>query len=192
MTDFYRWSVMEHHIGAATAPGTLHKDAQDRLARLRLPRFTRIGLPDLCLRAGDMLGREIQLVPMKLPDQVTGMWLSTSKGADYIAFEKRAAPDHQAAVVRHEIAHVLCGHQSGPVIDLDAIRSLWPALNPSMVQGVLGRDHSDTPAERQAEYLGTVLASRTRWTADLTSRMSGDPGILALAERLSMLFTQRS
>ncbi|QXV57520.1 hypothetical protein [Amycolatopsis sp. TNS106] len=183
---------MEHDTGAGTAGDGLREDARERLAHLRLPRFTKIRLPELCERVGEARGRETRLVPMELPDQVTGMWLSTTAGVDYIAFEKRAAPDYQAAIVRHELGHAICEHQAGPVVDLTAIKTLWPSLSPSMVQGVLGRDHSDSPAEWQAEYLGTVLASRTRWTADLTRRISGDQEILDLAARLSALFAPRS
>lgn len=178
--------------GAGTERGDLPEEARDMLERLRLPRLRRIGLAELCGRVSEERGREIQLVPMELPDQVTGVWLSTTNGVDYIAFEKRLAPAHQKATVLHEVGHGICKHRLGPVIDLNAITTWWPSLSPSMVEGVLGRDHSDTLAERQAEYVGTVLASRTHWTADLTRRMSGDQDVLDLAARLSALFAPRS
>ena len=175
----------------ATTTGA-RDDWLEHLHALNLPRRGTIPIRELCERAGALRGRSITLVPMTLPSQVTGLWLSTTTGTDYIAFEQTLAPVHKFGTILHEVGHVLCDHRETPVIDLDATRSLWPSLSPSLINGVLGRDHSDSATERQAEYLGSTLAFRARMSAELTRSITGDRHLRDLASRLSSLFDTRS
>jgi len=164
---------------------------EQRIKALNLPARRRISVTRLCEMISRDRGRSILLVPMKLPmSNVDGIWLSTRIGVDCIAIESRLSPVHQLGVILHELGHLLCDHQEAQVIDLEATKLVWPSLRPEWVRRVLGRDHSDSTTERDAEYVASLLSAHITWSADLTAHLPPDER--HIAHRLVALLEHRS
>jgi hypothetical protein len=85
-----------------------------------------------------------------------GLWIA-APGGDYIFYEAETTPLHQAHIVLHELAHLLCGHQSAHVLEPELLRSLVPDLDPSVLERVLRRASYDTEQEQEAELLASML-----------------------------------
>jgi hypothetical protein len=121
-------------------------------------------------------------LPLGSPD---GLWVST-KDEDFIVFEQRLAPIHGQQVILHELGHGVCDHHATLTISADASRLLLPSLNPEMVRRALGREHSQTEAELEAEYVGSLLSRHVNsWTPQRTWDVP--PDLQELAQRLSAL-----
>lgn len=139
--------------------------------------IARIDLPDpfdmrlLCDRLGQEWGSTVCLYPTRTtPDGPCGMWVSLQVGAeryDVFAYERDAAPWHQAQMIFHEIGHRLLGHVGATELPLDTrelVAFLMPTLDPGLIRRTLGcaREPSayDDPDEKAAEYLGARLLDR--------------------------------
>ena len=85
-----------------------------------------------------------------------GTWWAT-RGGDFIFHEPHTTPLHRAQIVLHELAHMLLGHSAAVVIDADISRSALPDLDPEVVESILHRHDYDTPEEREAEMLGSLM-----------------------------------
>ncbi|MFF9428406.1 hypothetical protein [Streptomyces sp. NPDC014746] len=153
---------------------------------LGIDKLPQLNIDDLCMALGERRGRHIRLVPLQLPlGSPDGLWVST-KTEDFILFEQRLAPIHGRQVILHELGHGVCDHHATLVISPDASRLLLPSLNPEMVQRALGREHSQTEAEIEAEYVGSLLSRHVNsWTPNQTWEVP--PELQELAERLSAL-----
>jgi len=140
----------------------------------------------VCERIGDARGRPIQVVPLDLPiANVDGLWVSTSD-VDYIAVERRLAPVHRDQVILHELGHLICDHDSTPLVTLDALGTLFGSLDPKWVARVLAREHTRSEAELEAELVGSLIARRIgAWTA--SRGFVVPPEARDLARRLSDL-----
>ncbi|MGW7821833.1 ImmA/IrrE family metallo-endopeptidase [Streptomyces puniciscabiei] len=121
-------------------------------------------------------------LPLGSPD---GLWISTEDD-DYIFVERRLVPVHQQQVICHEFGHVICDHEASPVITAESSKLLLPSLNPDMVRRVLGREHSHTDAEIEAELVGSVLGRQIS-TWDVQHIRTVPPEAQALALRLAAL-----
>lgn len=167
-------------------PDTTRRNHEQLIHDLNLPARRRVSVAWLCEAISKDRGRTIVVIPMNLPTpNWDGIWLSTRTGVDCIAVESRLSPVHQHGVVLHELAHVLCDHEETQILDLDAIKMMWPSLRPEWVQRVLGRDHSDSAAERDAEDVASRLYPHTTWSPDLTAHLP--PAERAVAHRLTSL-----
>jgi hypothetical protein len=167
-------------------PDTTGHRHEQRIQALNLPARRRVSVTQLCDTIGNDRGRTILVIPTRIPiSNLDGIWLSTRDGVDCIAIESRLSPVHQHGVVLHELAHLLCDHEETQVIDVDAIKVLWPSLRPEWVHRVLGRDHSDSDAERDAEDVASRLSLHTTWSPDLTTHLP--PAERAVAHRLTTL-----
>ncbi|SPE63847.1 hypothetical protein SNS2_5171 [Streptomyces netropsis] len=160
-------------------------DCEERVRALRLPPGE-LTIQSLCDHLGERFGRPIHLVPLALPPgSPDGMWVSAEE-RDFIAFEERLAPIHQRQVILHEIGHFVCDHEAAPVMTPEATRLLLPSLDPELVQRVLGREHAHSPAEREAEFIGSLLGRRIgTWTTQRVWEVP--PEAAELAARLSAL-----
>ncbi|MFF5767247.1 ImmA/IrrE family metallo-endopeptidase [Streptomyces tanashiensis] len=149
-------------------------------------RLDRPSIEDLCEALGERRGRQVRLVPLRLPlGSPDGLWVST-KGEDFIVFEQRLAPVHGRQVILHELGHGVCGHHATLAISADASRLLLPSLNPEMVRRALGREPSQTEAEREAEYVGSLLSRHVNsWAPQRHGQVP--PDLQELAQRLSAL-----
>lgn len=132
------------------------------VATVSLP--TPFTLDALCASIGGRRGRPLRLAAHPAAaGGPCGVWVCLPD-EDIICIEPRTSPLHQAHVGLHEIAHILCGHDhaadhSGDLGEHYALR-LLPGLDPTVVRRVLGRSRYDTPQEREAEIVATLLSER--------------------------------
>ncbi|MFF3322697.1 hypothetical protein [Streptomyces sp. NPDC002889] len=114
-----------------------------------------------------------------------GLWVSAAT-QDYVVFEERLAPIHQHQVILHEIGHVICDHEGSPVMTAEASRLILPSLDPALVRRVLGREHSHSEAEMEAELVGSLIGRQiSTWTA--RPDWAVPPQARELVERLTAL-----
>ncbi|MFJ9855650.1 ImmA/IrrE family metallo-endopeptidase [Streptomyces sp. NPDC101150] len=140
----------------------------------------------LCDHLSRLSGRAIQLMPCSLPlGSPDGLWVSAA-GAEYVIYEERLAPVHQQQVILHELGHLICDHEASPVLTPEASRLLLPSLDPDLIRRTLGREHSQSVAEIEAEYVGSLIGRRIgTWSADRIRPVP--PDMQELAYRLSAL-----
>ncbi|AJC62125.1 ImmA/IrrE family metallo-endopeptidase [Streptomyces sp. 769] len=153
---------------------------------LKLPADEKISVRELCSRIGRMTGRPIHLVSLGLPfGSPDGLWVSLD-ATDFIVYEQLLAPIHQHQVILHEIGHLLCGHLSTAVMTTEVSQMLLPSLDPDLVRRVLGREHSHSEAEIEAELLGSLIGRKIgAW--DVEQVFTVPPEAQEIAARLSAL-----
>jgi len=108
----------------------------------------------------------------------SGLWIGTSSG-DYIVCSADTTPTRRAAIVCHELAHVLLGHEP-EVGDLEAaqavVQLLAPDVDPLVAARFMTRHGYEGPAEEDAEAAATAFvtaaAHRQRAAATATDRVS--------------------
>ncbi|MFE7580045.1 ImmA/IrrE family metallo-endopeptidase [Streptomyces gardneri] len=164
----------------------LHLRCEELVQDLALDQHSGLNIDDLCAVVGERRGRAVRLVPMRLPaGSPDGLWISTSS-EEFIVFEERLAPIHGRQVILHELGHAVCDHHATEVMAPDASRLLLPSLDPEMVRRTLGREHSHTDAEIEAEYVGSLLSSYVNsWMPQREWHVP--PELRELAKRLSAL-----
>jgi hypothetical protein len=143
--------------------GSAVRRCQQMLARIDLPDPSDV--EGLCEYVGDRQGRPIKLIGAELPtDRLCGMLVRTDR-FDAIFYHRpkdhprETLTHHQRHVVRHELAHVICGHEAGPVLDEDAAGLLLPHISPQLARRILGRTNYSTKAEREAEIMASLLTA---------------------------------
>ena len=136
---------------------------------------------DLVAAVGGARRRAIHLLGADLgPTGPTGMWIATEHG-DYIVHPVDASAAERTAVICHELAHMLLGHQ--PEDDGKAWQQMAATVAPDIAtevaQRFLGRHGYADRLEADAEHLGTVLVTQlARHAAAKTVRRD------AVSERL--------
>lgn len=88
-----------------------------------------------------------------------GTWLGTAT-ADYVFYEQDTSRLHQQHIVCHEIGHILRRHQPGKILSSDVGRAIAPAIEPSDIWRVLGRDSYGDDDEFEAELIATLILRR--------------------------------
>lgn len=95
------------------------------------------------------------------------MWISTD-GGEYIVFPSDASSAERAAVICHELAHMLLGHR--PEAQEDQLSQMAtrvaPSIDPQVAQRFLHRHGYAEKVEAEAEYLATVLVTQLARNAD--------------------------
>lgn len=149
----------------ATTKRSLQQQCAEHVRNLRLP-AGQLSIQDVCDHLSEQRKRPIRLMPLRLPQGApSGIWVSAAH-EDYVIFEERLAPVHRHQVILHELGHVVCDHEEKPVLAPEDSRVLLPSLNPDLVRRVLGREHTHTHAEHEAELVGSLIGQRIcRWTA---------------------------
>ncbi len=112
------------------------------------------------------------------PAGPSGFWIGIPTG-DYIVVTATATPTRRAAIVCHELAHMLLGHEP-EVGDVDSARLLAqylaPAVDPSVAIRFLARHGYEASAEEDAEAAATAFvtaaATRQRATSATNDRVS--------------------
>lgn len=131
-------------------------------AQLPLDRLT--GVEELCALLSARRGRLVLPEAASLPSTIAGVWVANTR-ADYIFYARDAPRPHQEHIILHELAHLLCGHESGPA-EVELLRALlFPHLDQTLVRSALaalGRTRYDTRQEREAELLATLIEHRWR------------------------------
>ncbi|MFG1872048.1 ImmA/IrrE family metallo-endopeptidase [Micromonospora arborensis] len=102
----------------------MDSQASELIERLTLP--TPWDLTALVGQIARERGRAIQLIPAEMHGSVLhGLWVATPR-ADYIAYPARSGPFKQAAIVLHEIAHMVLQHPSRDLAELEGLTSDSP------------------------------------------------------------------
>ena len=86
----------------------------------------------------------------------TGFWLNTAM-ADYIVVPDSATGARRDAIIGHEVAHIVLGHEPQPATQLDGLAALAPHSSPELVARFLPRHGYEARIEREAETLATRL-----------------------------------
>lgn len=103
-------------------------------------------------------GRPIHVLDMPIPPTApSGGWWACEND-DYLVVDVASTQSRRAAIICHELAHILLGHKGDP-LDADQLSILAPTMNPAVAARFLGRHGYTTQVEQQAESLGTQLAS---------------------------------
>lgn len=141
---------------------------QLRDLRVRPP----LSVVDICERLGASRGTAIVLkaVPFGVPGPF-GLWVST-RTRDAILYQQETSPQHQNHIIRHEIGHILAGHESdGPSDAFQWVAPGEPAGRP------LHRDLYGLRLEREAELVATILTDWTLVMDHVVPPSSDDPAV---------------
>jgi hypothetical protein len=138
----------------------LRQQCEARLQALGLP--TPCDLPGLCRMIEQRRRRRILLHPLPMRAiglAASGVCVGTTT-ADYIFFERDTTPLHQLHIQLHELAHLVCGHQTGNAADADLVQLLLPSFVQARVQRLLRRTVYTAVEEQEAEVLASLLLAR--------------------------------
>lgn len=108
-------------------------------------------------------GREMTILTAPLTSPVSGLLIATGK-ADYVIVGDEASPERQVAIVCHEVAHLLLGHDDKESLSSGLIESgLLQGLNPKLVRSVVaGRNAYAHTTEMDAETVATHISIQLR------------------------------
>ncbi|WP_415925220.1 ImmA/IrrE family metallo-endopeptidase [Streptomyces sp. ME19-01-6] len=164
----------------------LRHRCEERVRAINLPDDRPLTVHDVCECLGQLYGRPIHVVLLTLPVGSPDGLLVSADDRDFIVVEERLAPIHQHQVMLHELGHFICDHEAMPVMTPEASRLLLPSLDPELVHRVLGRDHSHSEAEQEAEYVGSIIGRQiSTWTTQRTLEVP--PEAQELVARLAAL-----
>ena len=155
----------------AKAPSS-SRAAHERALRL-VPASGRVD--DLVENVSRAVGRPVALLPFELGrSEPTGLWIATER-ADYVVFPSSATDAERAAIVCHELSHILLKHESvGEGAQLAQLASVVaPDISPSVAQRILARHGYAQEVEIEAETLATRLVARLATCAE-QSRLAQD------------------
>lgn len=119
-------------------------------------------LADLLTAASARRCRPIRLMPVDLgPDEPSGLWVATEH-ADWIVLPELAGPAQQEAVICHELAHILLGHQPPGTGDELAVlaHQVAPDIDAEVARRIMSRYGYADDVEAEAEAMGTLLVTR--------------------------------
>lgn len=141
----------------------------------------------LCREVGDRLGQPIHLLPVAMPaDGPSGLVISGTR-AHYLCYDSGTRPLHQQHIIAHELGHLIAGHTSGHVEDIEAGASaLLSTLDPGVVRQALARDAGyDRREEAEAEIIADLLLQRAHsWAPERTWHVPTDAAdVVARIER---------
>ncbi|MEV7871071.1 ParH-like protein [Streptomyces sp. NPDC088124] len=136
--------------------GRTRRRMRAMVRELDLPRTRTV--EELCAAVAERTGRQVRLVPRRMKVGEPSGFVERRAEADIVHFEQETSSLHQAHIICHELAHLLCGHLAeAPTADEEAAEVDLPTLDPDLVRLVLGRSHYDEAAETEAEILGAEL-----------------------------------
>ncbi|MFD3544255.1 ImmA/IrrE family metallo-endopeptidase [Streptomyces sp. NPDC058655] len=134
----------------------LRKAGARRIADLGLPKVNDVA--ELCRHLGEVRGRPITLVPMKMPSShPCGMWVA-ARDDDLIFYDANTTGAHQEHIILHELGHIICCHRGAGGLDEAAARLLFPDLDPELVRDMLLRATYDDVQEQEAEIIAYLLS----------------------------------
>jgi hypothetical protein len=111
--------------------------------------------------------RRLVLIAATLPPDCTGLW-AASRSADYIFYERDAAPAEQLRAISHEIGHMTLDHHGTQISASQFARLLFPHLDPHKAAAALALVpvtalYSETE-EAEAETFASLLLERIQGT----------------------------
>lgn len=109
--------------------------------------------------------RDMQLLVAPLGSAVSGLLVSTDQ-ADYVVVAEGSSPERQCAIVCHEVAHSLLGHNHDESLSSTLTESgLLKGVNPQLARDVVAARHAyahtrETDAETVATHISVKLRRR--------------------------------
>lgn len=139
-----------------------------RLAKRLLP--TDGNLDGLLANLSEHRDRPIFILDQDLgADGPSGLWVETAT-ADYVVVHASATPSRRAAIVCHEAAHMILGHEA----QAGDLTELVSTIRPSLAARFLQRHGYSAPDEHDAETLATEIVAEQGRRAR-AARLSSDP-----------------
>jgi hypothetical protein len=131
----------------------------DMVRDLAIPAPFDLGAFRACLK--QRTGRVVEMLPAAMePGAPSGTFFSTA-GADYLYYEQRTTPFHQAHIVLSLTGRILLGEMDGPSFD----RRLVPELSPQLIRLMLGQVTDSTATHAEAETFAFLAMERAHLTA---------------------------
>lgn len=137
-------------------PNDRHVRQAGRLARRLLPADG--NLDGLMTNLSRHRGRQVTMVEQDLGQDGPSGWWVELPSADYVFVDSAGSPSRRAAVICHEVAHMLLGHKGEPVT-AEVAALLVPHLRLSLAARILTRHGYCEPDEHAAEDLATQLVA---------------------------------
>lgn len=157
-----RWSC----DGRSPMAPLFHRSSREfeRLQRICDDLFTVLNIPlcrdifTFCERFGCHRDRPIRLVPMALQGagSCCGLWMALPT-TDYIVYEADTSKMHQAHIIAHELAHMICGHRNADIPGGSGALLLFPDLNPATIREAFSRGTYSTQQEQEAEIMAALV-----------------------------------
>ena len=107
--------------------------------------------------------RPLSLLRAPLGSKTSGLWIATKK-ADYIAVAESASPERLAAIVCHEIAHILLGHEHEKSVGQGLLSAgLLKNFDPELADSIVAaRTAYSYTVEADAERVATLISIELR------------------------------
>ena len=116
---------------------------------------------------GQERGRPVHVLPQRFTGRSTsGLWLPTRQ-ADYLVIDEPTTPSRRAAIVCHEVAHILLGH-TPRIATSEVIAVAMPDISPALIARALARHAYASEDEANAEELGTLIGAE-HWSRQINS-----------------------
>lgn len=97
--------------------------------------------------------KPIKFCEQEFPPTFFGAWID-AEDANIVFFEKSAMPLHRLHIQLHEIAHILCGHETIRITDEHARAFILGLLN---AEDLLLRSARSSVKEKEAELLAILI-----------------------------------
>lgn len=125
------------------------------------------------MAVGSHRRRSIKVLDITMPDSApSGLWLRHGD-RDVIVVDEAAPPSRRAAIVCHEIAHMLLDHGDPEELRTETLALLAPDVDPEVRRRYMSRRGYIDERESAAERVGTRLAAEVlrrqrhpRWHGD--------------------------
>jgi len=111
---------------------------------------------EFCRKIGERLGRQIELVPQRLPAEIPGrcIWFADRL---VIAYEEDTSLFHQLSIIFHELGHVLLQHDFSQTLEAIPLRV---SLDAEGIRHSLARSGYESVPEQEAEFFASLLLQR--------------------------------
>lgn len=118
---------------------------------------------DLLKNLSESRGRPMRLLEADLERSVSGLLICTEK-SDYVAVSSDASPERRCAVICHEVAHALLGHDDHDSLSSTLVDTgLLTGLDEELVEAVVAARHAYAHAdEADAEIVATHVSAELR------------------------------
>ena len=131
-------------------------------------------------------GKAIQMTAWPMPAAIFGAWME-SDDTDHIFYYEDAIPLHKAHIQLHELAHILCGHETVRVTKDDIFSTLMDKFSAAQL---LLRSTKSNLQEQEAELLTSLIQEELHRHArfdELTKAVTADKEQRTLLVALGML-----
>lgn len=148
--------------------------------------FSGFTLPGFIAWTEKERGKSIKMTPWAMPATIFGAWME-AEDIDYIFYYGDAIPLHKAHIQLHELAHMLCGHETIRVTN-EALASIL--MDEFSAANLLLRSTKSNQEEQEAELLTSLIQEQLHRHArfhELTAAATADEEQNKLLVALEML-----